>query len=96
MAPRFLNAHIECLKTTMLPHAPDCRFTEEDVLAITTATGLDRVQILVWADNMRYRVVPDQRDAYLRSPSYTEKVCFSLSQNVERQESLQSYGVKMV
>ena len=39
----------------MLPRAPDCYFTPEDVDLINRETGLEPDVILHWASNLRWR-----------------------------------------
>ena len=72
--PRFDESHVACLKRTMLPRAPECLFTKEDVLAITQETGLSPAQISCWADHFRFRVPTKDRAASLSSEVSNEQV----------------------
>ena len=53
--PRFPEESVACLKRTMLARQPSFVFTAKDVESIMKETGLDRVQVWVWADNIRHR-----------------------------------------
>jgi hypothetical protein len=54
--PRFTQAHVAFLKRTMLPRAPACFFTSEDVELIKKETGIDKEPIQHWAANLRWRM----------------------------------------
>jgi len=71
--PRFADVYIVVIKQTMLPRAPDCLFTEEDVFFIVSQTGLDEAQIQQWAWNFRFRFPPEER-AKILSESRPEQV----------------------
>ena len=46
--------------------AADCKFTREDVAALTESTGLSEAQVLYWASNFRLRYLePKAREDYL-------------------------------
>jgi hypothetical protein len=64
--PRFADVYIVVIKQTMLPRAPDCLFTVEDVFFIVSQTGLDEAQIQQWAKHFRSRVLLDDREKVLR------------------------------
>ena len=72
--PRFEDFHVTLLKSTMLARLPECLFTKEDTDELVNKTGLARAQILHWAENMRTRVKPDDREAFLRSEGSSEEV----------------------
>jgi hypothetical protein len=50
--PKFAQVNAAFLKKTMLPRAPDCYFTPEDVALINHETGLEPAVILHWACNL--------------------------------------------
>ena len=54
--PKFTQVDTAFLKKTMLPRAPDCYFTPEDVDLINHETGLEPAVILHWASNLRWRL----------------------------------------
>jgi len=75
--PRFSNAVLACLKRAMLPRAPACYFTPEDVELLAGQTDLDRTTILHWAENLRWRSGNGSLvdvGAYLRASDADEKV----------------------
>ena len=53
--PRFSQSDDAFLKRAMLPRAPGCVFTPEDVDFIAKETELDKETILHWAANLRWR-----------------------------------------
>lgn len=75
--PRFSNAVLACLKRAMLPRAPACYFTDEDVELLAGQTHLDRTAILHWAENLRWKsgngLLVDV-GAFLRASDAEEKV----------------------
>ena len=73
MAPRFQTAFVLLMKRTMLPRAPLCKFTEDDLRAIQAETGLDRAQVEDWEKKFRFRVPEEGRAAALQQDA-TEKV----------------------
>ena len=74
--PRFDDACVPLLKTVMLQRVPECCFLPEDVDLITSQTGLNRDQVLRWADNIRARYTTfEEREAYLRKDKDDVKVC---------------------
>ena len=72
--PRFEDTHVTVLKSAMLARLPTCLFTEEDVTKLVNETGLDRAQVLHWAEHMRARNKPEDREAFLRLDGTAEKV----------------------
>jgi hypothetical protein len=52
----FSHADETVLKKTMLPRAPTCFFTKEDVEIIMKETKLDKGVIEHWAYNLRWRM----------------------------------------
>jgi len=64
--PRFLNAHVAFIKRTLLPHAPICLFSKDDIDLIACETSLEEAQIQQWAWNFRSRYAPEEREAVLR------------------------------
>ena len=52
--PKFTQVDTAFLKKTMLPRAPDCYFTPEDVDLINHETGLEPAVTLHWACNLRW------------------------------------------
>jgi hypothetical protein len=54
--PRFSQADDAFLKRTMLPRAPACFYTPEDVELIRKETGKDKEVIEHWAYNLRWRM----------------------------------------
>ena len=54
--PKFSQADDAFLKKTMLPRAPDCVFTPEDVALITKETGMDTTVLQNWAKCLRWRM----------------------------------------
>ena len=66
--PRFTDAYLVVLNTTMLSRVPGCLFTEEDIQFIAEKTGLDVAQIQQWARNFRLRVPSEKRGEFLRGP----------------------------
>ena len=65
---RFNEAIILVLMRTMLPHAPACVFTKEDVDKLELDTGLKRKQIEQWEQNFRTRTLVEHRQARLTYP----------------------------
>ena len=58
----FLPEHTQLLKQTMIPRAPACIFTDDDIAVLGVRTGLDAVQVRKWADRLRARVTrPEER-----------------------------------
>ena len=53
--PRFPDSSVTCLKRTMLARQPHFMFTPSDVQNVMKETGLDKDQIQMWAENLRYR-----------------------------------------
>ena len=53
--PRFPDESISCLKRTMLARQPHFMFTASDVESVMKETGLDKAQVQMWAENLRYR-----------------------------------------
>ena len=75
--PRFSNAVLTCLKRAMLPRAPACYFTPEDVEKVMGETGLDKSSVTQWAEFLRWRVksgLIGDLDAFLRSSNGDQKV----------------------
>ena len=70
---RFQNAFVALLKKTMLPRAPLWKFTEDDLRVLQQETGLECEQILIWAENFRFRVPEQDRTAALQQDA-VEKV----------------------
>ena len=56
------------LMRTMLPRAPACNFTKEDIDGLEVETGLKRKQIEQWEQNFRYRILEEHRQARLANP----------------------------
>ena len=54
--PRFPHTDEAFLKRTMLPRAPACFFTKEDVELIVKETGIEESRIQHWATNLRWRM----------------------------------------
>jgi len=77
--PRFQEAYVRLLKHIMLQRLPNCEFTKEDVLLIASDTGLEEVQILQWATNIRARYSSiEERERFLRDTA--DKVLIVLLQ----------------
>ena len=72
--PRFEDSYVTLLKSTMLARLPGCLFTDDDLKELELKTGLLRAQLLHWAENMRARNKPEEREAFLRSDGTAEKV----------------------
>ena len=53
---------------TMLPRAPACFFTKEDVDALEAETGLMRKQIEQWEQHIRSRSLVETMQARLANP----------------------------
>jgi len=53
--PKFSQADEAFLKRTMLPRAPACFFTAEDVELVVKETGMQKEVILHWAANLRWK-----------------------------------------
>ena len=66
MPLRFMNTFVACLKKTMLPRVPLCKYTQDDIKFIETETGLEVSQIEDWAKNFRFRMRPAEREAALQ------------------------------
>ena len=62
---RFSVPIVLALMRTMLPRAPACFFTEEDIDKLERETGLNRKQIEQWEQNFRYRTLDVLRQARL-------------------------------
>ena len=54
--PKFSQADDAFFKKTMLPRAPSCFFTPEDVDLITKETEMDKSVIFQWATKLRFRM----------------------------------------
>ena len=65
--PRFQEEHTASLVRAMQPRVPECVFTQEDVQQVERETGLNRTQIMIWAENLRHRVPINQRGEYFRT-----------------------------
>ena len=65
---------LESLKKTMLPRAPACFFTPEDIALLMEETGLEQSDIIQWADILRSKIqnnlIPDLQ-AFLKSSDKT-------------------------
>ena len=66
MQRRFLPEHTRLLKQALLPRAPLCLFTEDDVVALCQQTGLHVAQVRKWAANFRAGTKPEERLAELQ------------------------------
>ena len=63
----FLPEHTQLLKQTMIPRAPACIFTTDDIAILGVQTGLDAAQVRTWAERLRARVTtPEERLADLQ------------------------------
>ena len=76
--PRFSNTVLTCLKRAILPRAPACYFTPEDVELLVGQTGLERSTILHWAENLRWKsksgLEVGDVEAFLRNTDLDQKV----------------------
>ena len=54
--PKLTRAVDACFKKTMLPRAPACVFTDDDVDSIIAETGMDKKCIQNWACCLRWRM----------------------------------------
>ena len=79
MPPRFNDSFIRALKQTLLPRAPKCFFTTEDVAALHEQTGLVPAQILMWSAHFRNRVAEEQRLLQLSEPEKVNNVSYPVS-----------------
>jgi len=79
--PRFTNAVLASLKRAMLPRAPACFFSPEDVERVVGETGLDTPTVMHWAENVRWRsrngMLADV-GAFLKASDADQKVIWSL------------------
>ena len=66
--PRFNKPIVLALMRTMLPRAPACFFTKEDVDALEAETGLMRKQIEQWEQHIRSRSRTENMQARLANP----------------------------
>jgi len=66
--PRFQDAHVLLLRSTIKLRLPECLFTEEDIESIISDTGLDAAQIQQWGRNYRLRVPVEERAINLSYP----------------------------
>ena len=80
--------------------AADCKFTREDVAALTESTGLSEAQVLHWASNFRcWYTNPEAREAYLNKES-DEQVshlkigCFYLPQALRKWDRIANSKTK--
>ena len=78
---RFNEAIILVLMQTMLPHAPACVFTKEDVDKLELETGLKRKQIEQWERHFRTRTLVEHRQARLTNPEKDDEKVKSPSQH---------------
>lgn len=72
--PRFPDSSVACLKRTMLARQPHFMFTTSNVENVMKETGLDKDQIQMWAENIRYRFKIKKLDDtldFLRSKKVT-------------------------
>jgi hypothetical protein len=62
---RFSEHIVKSLKQILLHRAPGCVFSEIEIGGLMEGHGLSRAQIECWAENIRYRVKPEDRAKYL-------------------------------
>ena len=67
--PRFNESYVEKIKKVLLKRAPECIFTNMDVLELMGGTGLNEPQILAWADHFRFRTPLAARADDLAKPA---------------------------
>jgi hypothetical protein len=65
MAAPFNEANIAALSRALMSHAPDYVFTAETLDKLYQETALSVVQIVKWADNVRFAFPTDSRAAWL-------------------------------
>jgi hypothetical protein len=65
---RFNTPIVLALMRTMLPRAPACYFTKEDVDMLEAETGLTRKQIEQWEQHFRSRSLVENMQARLANP----------------------------
>ena len=65
---RFNKPVVLALMRTMLPRAPACYFTKEDVDGLEAETGLKRTQIEQWEQHIRSRSLVENIQARLANP----------------------------
>ncbi len=70
--PRFSQADEAFLKRTMLPRAPACFFTSEDVEMVMKETGMGKPVVKNWEKCLRFRLklsnkLPSEIEEYLKS-----------------------------
>ena len=68
--PRFSQADDAFLKRTMLPRAPACFYTPEDVELCMKQTGNDKPAIKNWEKCLRFRMShrsPTEIEVYLKA-----------------------------
>jgi len=71
---QFTEETVAELKKAMLARMPECLYTAEDYVALTTKTGLNHAQIEQWAKNMRFRYGQEDRERWLQTNELAEKV----------------------
>ena len=71
--------------------AADCKFTREDVAALTESTGLTEAQVLHWASNFRcWYTNPEAREAYINKES-DEQVSHLKTCNFKQHQTLRKW-----
>ncbi len=80
--PRFSHADDAFLKRTMLPRAPGCVFTTEDVELCVKETGHDKETVQHWAANLRWKVSTNSLPGRVSVEEYLKASPESLSDKV--------------
>ena len=73
--PRFTDEHLVPLRRAMFDRQPTFKLIPGDVDALVQETGLNKAQILKWADNFRGRVASKQLDDVLANLRGNQSVC---------------------
>ena len=62
----LLPSHVLLIQQALIPRAPGCLLTQEDVTGLCEQTGLEPAQVRKWADHFRSRTKPEARLAALQ------------------------------
>jgi hypothetical protein len=76
---RFNKPIVLALMRTMLPRAPACYFTKEDLDMLEAETGLSRKQIKRWEENFRDHTLLIHRQARLANPEEDDEKVKSIT-----------------
>ena len=83
--PRFSQSDDAFLKRAMLPRAPGCVFTPEDVELCVRETGHDKETVQYWARQLRWKMSTNKLPSGLNIEEYLKASSGSISEKVMHQ-----------